>query len=54
MNQGDMGLAFESLPDVINQLEDTMNREAKNLNFEEAAKLRDRIKILRKKLVRGQ
>ena len=34
----------------INQLEDKMNTAAKQLNFEEAAKLRDQVKKLRQKM----
>ncbi len=42
---------LESIPDVIIQLETQMKEAAKKLEFEEAAKLRDRIKQLRDKLV---
>jgi excinuclease ABC subunit B len=42
---------LESLPELITQLEDRMKVAAKNLEFEEAANLRDRIKKLRQKLV---
>ncbi len=42
---------LESLPELITQLEDRMKAAAKNLEFEEAASLRDRIKTLRQKLV---
>ncbi|MCT0224960.1 excinuclease ABC subunit UvrB [Synechococcus sp. CS-1328] len=42
---------LESLPELITQLEDKMKAAAKNLEFEEAANLRDRIKQLRQKLV---
>ena len=42
---------LESLPELITQLEDKMKAAAKNLEFEEAANLRDRIKTLRQKLV---
>jgi excinuclease ABC subunit B len=42
---------LESLPELITQLEDRMKTAAKNLEFEEAASLRDRIKKLRQKLV---
>ncbi len=51
LSELDMGIALDSLPEIINQLEDKMNNEAKNLNFEEAAKLRDKIKQLRQKMV---
>ena len=50
-NDTDVGLALEALPDLIEQLEDKMKRAAKKLDFEEAAKLRDKIKILRGKLL---
>jgi excinuclease ABC subunit B len=43
---------LDSLPELIQQLEDKMKVAAKNLEFEEAANLRDRIKGLRQKLVR--
>ena len=42
---------LDSLPELIQQLEDKMKNAAKNLDFEEAANLRDRIKGLRQKLV---
>ncbi|MEB3263025.1 MAG: excinuclease ABC subunit UvrB [Synechococcus sp.] len=42
---------LDSLPELIQQLEDKMKAAAKNLEFEEAANLRDRIKNLRQKLV---
>ncbi|WP_304523971.1 excinuclease ABC subunit UvrB [Cyanobium sp. LEGE 06143] len=42
---------LDSLPELIQQLEDRMKTAAKNLEFEEAANLRDRIKGLRQKLV---
>ena len=42
---------LDSLPELIQQLEDKMKVAAKNLEFEEAANLRDRIKTLRQKLV---
>jgi excinuclease ABC subunit B len=42
---------LDSLPELIQQLEDKMKIAAKNLDFEEAANLRDRIKGLRQKLV---
>ena len=47
----DMGLALESLPEIINKLEEKMNTAAKELNFEEAAKLRDQVKHLRQKMI---
>jgi excinuclease ABC subunit B len=42
---------LDSLPELITQLEDRMKAAAKNLEYEEAANLRDRIKNLRQKLV---
>jgi len=42
---------LESLPELISQLEDRMKDAAKNLEYERAASLRDRIKTLRQKLV---
>ena len=42
---------LDALPELIQQLEDKMKLAAKNLEFEEAANLRDRIKGLRQKLV---
>ena len=44
-------LPLEDIPDLINKLEVQMKEAAKNLEFEEAAKFRDRIKKLRDKLV---
>ena len=44
-------LPLEDIPDLINKLEVQMKEAAKNLEFEEAAKFRDRIKQLRDKLV---
>ncbi|WP_036900867.1 MULTISPECIES: excinuclease ABC subunit UvrB [Prochlorococcus] len=49
----DMGIAMDTLPEVIHKLEVKMNLAAKDLDFELAAKLRDRIKKLRNKLVRS-
>ena len=48
---GDYQVPLDSLPELITQLEDKMKVAAKNLEFEEAANLRDRIKKLRQKLV---
>ncbi|WP_043369930.1 excinuclease ABC subunit UvrB [Cyanobium sp. PCC 7001] len=45
------GVPLDSLPELIQQLEEKMKTAAKNLEFEEAANLRDRIKGLRQKLV---
>lgn len=44
-------LPLEDVPEVIKKLEEQMKEAAKNLEFEEAAGLRDRIKLLRDKLV---
>lgn len=44
-------LPLDSIPNLIGQLEAQMKDAAKNLEFEEAAKLRDRIKHLRDKLL---
>ena len=44
-------LPLEKIPDLIIQLEEQMKEAAKNLEFEEAAKYRDRIKHLRDKLL---
>ncbi len=51
-NNNDMSLAIESLPEVIDKLEQKMKIAAKELDFEKAANLRDRIHQLRKNLVR--
>ena len=42
---------LDALPELIQQLEEKMKGAAKNLQFEEAANLRDKIKNLRQKLV---
>lgn len=44
-------LSLEQVPDLIGQLEEQMKEAAKKLEFEEAAKYRDRIKHLRDKLL---
>ncbi|AKG23252.1 excinuclease ABC subunit UvrB [Calothrix sp. 336/3] len=44
-------IPLENIPQLITQLESQMKEAAKKLQFEEAAKLRDRIKQLRDKLV---
>lgn len=44
-------LSLEDIPNLISRLEGEMKQAAKNLEFEEAAKLRDRIKQLRDRLV---
>ena len=46
-------IALEELPELINQLEERMKKAAKNLDFESAASLRDRVKTLRLKLSRN-
>ena len=46
----DAGIALEVLPELIDQLEIKMKQAAKNLDFEEAANLRDRVKKLRQKI----
>ena len=47
----DSGLSLESLPELIEKLESKMKIKAKDLDFEKAAILRDRIKKLRHRLV---
>jgi excinuclease ABC subunit B len=44
-------LPLEKVPELIHQLEEQMKEAAKKLEFEEAAKYRDRIKHLRDKLL---
>jgi excinuclease ABC subunit B len=44
-------IPLEQVPQFISQLEVQMKEAAKNLEFEEAAKYRDRIKHLRDKLL---
>ncbi|MEB3288595.1 MAG: excinuclease ABC subunit UvrB [Leptolyngbya sp.] len=44
-------LPLEDIPELISQLEKQMKEAAKNLEFEEAAKYRDRIKTLRDQLL---
>lgn len=44
-------LPLDKIPDFVEQLEAQMKEAAKNLEFEEAAKMRDRIKHLRDKLL---
>ena len=48
---GREAVPLDALPELIIQLEERMKAAAKNLEFEEAANLRDRIKGLRQKLV---
>ena len=52
-DDSDLGMALEALPELIDQLEVKMKEAAKRLDFEEAANMRDRIKSLRKKMVRS-
>lgn len=44
-------LSLEQIPELIQQLEEQMKTAAKNLEFETAAKYRDRIKNLRERLL---
>ncbi|NEQ34619.1 MAG: excinuclease ABC subunit B, partial [Leptolyngbya sp. SIO4C5] len=44
-------MPLEDIPELIGQLEKQMKEAAKSLEFEEAAKYRDRIKNLRDKLI---
>jgi excinuclease ABC subunit B len=44
-------LPLEDIPELISQLEKQMKEAAKNLDFEEAAKYRDRVKKLRDRLL---
>ncbi len=53
LNANDNQSLLEELPDLIDRLEIKMKDAAKELNFEEAANLRDRIKKLRQKLARN-
>ncbi len=53
LNSSDNQCLLEELPNLIEKLEIKMKDAAKELNFEEAANLRDRIKKLRKKLARN-
>ncbi len=48
----DFDIPIENLPDLIEDLENKMKALAKDLDFEKAAQLRDKIYKLRKKLVR--
>ncbi|KGG14575.1 MULTISPECIES: excinuclease ABC subunit UvrB [unclassified Prochlorococcus] len=45
-------ISIEELPNIIDELEMKMKQSAKDLDFEQATKLRDKIHELRKKLVR--
>ncbi len=53
LNSSDNQCLLEELPDLIEKLEIKMKDAAKELDFEEAANLRDRIKKLRQKLARN-
>ncbi len=53
LNASDNQCLLEELPGLIDKLEIKMKDAAKELNFEEAANLRDRIKKLRQKMARN-
>ena len=53
LSSSDNQCLLEELPDLIEKLEIKMKDAAKELDFEEAANLRDRIKKLRQKLARN-
>ncbi len=53
LSSSDNQCLLEELPDLIEKLEIKMKDAAQELNFEEAANLRDRIKKLRQKLARN-
>ena len=53
LSSSDNQCLLEELPELIDKLEMKMKDAAKELNFEEAANLRDRIKKLRQKLARN-
>ena len=53
LNSSDNQCLLEEMPELIEKLELKMKEAAKELNFEEAANLRDRIKKLRHKLSRN-
>ena len=53
LGSSDNQCLLEELPDLIEKLEIKMKDAAKELSFEEAANLRDRIKKLRQKLARN-
>ncbi len=53
LGSSDNQCLLEELPDLIEKLEIKMKDAAKELNFEEAANFRDRIKKLRQKLARN-
>ncbi len=53
LNDKDNQCLLDEMPSLIDKLENKMKDAAKELNFEEAANLRDRIKKLRQKLSRN-
>ncbi len=53
LNSKDDVCLLEEMPDLIDKLESKMKSAASELNFEEAANLRDRIKKLRQKIARN-
>ncbi len=53
LNSKDNQCLLDEMPSLIDKLENKMKDAAKELNFEEAANLRDRIKKLRQKLSRN-
>ena len=53
INSNEENCLFEEMPDLIEKLEVKMKNAASELNFEEAAGLRDRIKKLRLKISRN-
>ncbi len=53
LNAKDNQCLLDEMPSLIDKLENKMKEAAKDLNFEEAANLRDRIKKLRQKLSRN-
>ncbi len=53
LSSNDDTCLLEEMPDLIEKLESKMKNAASDLNFEEAANLRDRIKKLRQKLARN-
>ena len=53
LSSNDNQCLFEEMPELIEKLEIKMKEAATDLNFEEAANLRDRIKKLRQKLSRN-
>ena len=51
LDDKDDTLSLDLLPDLLDKLEQKMKKAAQDLDFEQAAKLRDRIKKLRQKLI---